>query len=310
MIDLLKDYFANNWLLAISTPIYVVLIAIEVFLSNYQKRNFYTFKETLINIWLNIANTLLGLSFKFAILIVLSFVFKFHLFDISNPIFYWALLFFGVDLCFYIEHRCEHYSRILWAVHVTHHSSQEFNLTTGFRSSVFRPFVSFWFFIPLVLLGFHPLDILFMDAICQIYGIVVHTRYVKKMPIWFEIFFVSPSHHRVHHASNTIYLDKNMGMTLIIWDKIFGTFQQELDAEPVIFGLTKNPALPYHPIKIITHEWVALAKDLRKKNITLKQFFQYIYMPPGWSHDGSSQTAKQMRAQLKQKNTSSTKPTY
>lgn len=299
MLDIINSYLKDNWLLAISTPFYVVMISIEVILSNYQQRKYYTFKETVMNLWLNIANTVLGLSVKFAILILLNWFFSYHFLEVTNSYFYWILLFIGVDICFYFEHRSEHFSRILWAVHVTHHSSQEFNLTTGFRSSVFRPFVSFWFFIPLTLLGFKPLDILLMDAICQIYGILVHTRYVRKMPKWFEFLMVTPSHHRVHHASNPIYLDKNMGMVLIIWDRLFGTFQAELPEEEVIYGLTKNPDKPYHPFYIIFHEWQSIWKDVSQKNIRLSQRIRYLLNAPGWSHDGSSRTSKELQKELK-----------
>lgn len=295
MLETVKEYLHNNWLLAISTPIYSVLILLEVVVSNYKRNRYYSFKETVMNFWLNIANTALGLGIKVGILFILGWFFSFHLVTWQPSILYWVVLFFGVDICFYFEHRCEHYSRILWAVHVTHHSSQEFNLTTGFRSSVFRPFVSFWFFIPLVIIGFHPLDILLMDAICQIYGIIVHTRYIKKMPHWFEAIFVSPSHHRVHHASNVRYLDKNMGMVLIIWDRFFGTYQPELEEEAVVYGLTKNPEHPHHPIRIITHEWESLFKDLTRKEISFKEFVLYLVNPPGWSHYGKTKTAKQLR---------------
>ncbi len=302
MLQVISKYLENNWLLAISTPVYTALIALEVLLSNYQKRNYYTLKETLINFWLNIANTALGLSIKFIVLIILNWFFSFHFLEISNTYWYWILLFFGVDICFYFEHRSEHFSRILWAVHVTHHSSQEFNLTTGFRSSVFRPFVSFWFFIPLTFLGFKPLDILLVDAICQIYGIIVHTRYIQKMPKWFEAIFVTPSHHRVHHASNAIYLDKNMGMVMIIWDKIFGTFQEELPHEEVVYGITTPPEKPYHPIHIIFHEWKNLWKDISQKGITLKERLHYLLDAPGWSHDNSTKTSKQLRKEISKKN--------
>lgn len=289
-------YIQDNPLVAISTPIYTVLITLEVFLSNYQHKAFYSLKDSLINLWLNIANASLGLLVKGSVLAMLAGIYHYHIINLPNPIAYWFVLFLGLDLCFYLEHRSEHYCRILWAVHVTHHSSEEFNLTTGFRSSVFRPFVSCWFFIPLVLMGFKPLDILFMDALCQIYGIIVHTRFVQKMPRWFEFVFVSPSHHRVHHASNVKYLDKNMGMVLIVWDKLFSTFQEELDEEKVVYGLTKNPENPYHPLGIIFHEWRQLFKDITQPGISLKSRLRYVINPPGWSHDGRSKTAKELRA--------------
>lgn len=297
MFQALQTYFQENPLVVLSTPIYAVLISLEVFLSNYQKRRYYTLPETLINVWLNIANTLLGVSVKALVLLLMASLYQYHFISISYPVLYWGLLFLGVDLCFYIEHRCEHYSRILWAVHVTHHSSVEYNLTTGFRSSVFRPFVSIWFYLPLVFLGFKPLDILFMDALCQIYGIMVHTRYVRKMPTWFEWIWVSPGLHRVHHASNITYLDKNMGMVLIIWDRLFGTFQKELEQEPCVYGLTKNPENPHHPIQIIFHEWVNLFKDITRKGISFSDRLKYLVFPPGWSHDGSTQTSRELRKQ-------------
>jgi sterol desaturase/sphingolipid hydroxylase (fatty acid hydroxylase superfamily) len=298
MLNSIFDYFSSNKIILYSTPFYILLIALESYLSNKQGKNFYTLKDAVINLWLNIANTLVALSFKGLILILFSFIYSFHFLEITNSTIYWTFLFFALDFCFYWEHRAEHYVRILWAVHVTHHSSQEFNLTTGFRSSVFRPLVSCWFFLPLLLLGFNPLDILFMDAICQIYGIIVHTRFIKKMPQWFDDYFVSPSHHRVHHASNIIYLDKNMGMVLIIWDRLFGTFQEELNNEKIVYGLTKNPEKPFHPIQIIFHEWQQIFIDLKNKPISIKTKLKYLIMPPGWSHDGSSKTAHELRKEL------------
>ena len=137
-----------------------------------------------------------------------------------------------------------------------------------------------------------------MDAICQIYGIIVHTRFIKRMPAWFDAFFVSPSHHRVHHASNILYLDKNMGMVLIIWDRLFSTFQREEDFEKVKYGLTKNVENPHHPTQIIFHEWKQVLKDISKPGLTLWERIRYLTAPPGWSHDGSTQTANELRKEL------------
>ena len=136
-----------------------------------------------------------------------------------------------------------------------------------------------------------------MYSLTQTYGILVHTQYIKKMPRWFEWIFVSPSHHRVHHASNIRYLDKNMGMCLIIWDRIFGTFQQELIDEPVKYGLTK-PLKTANPFEVIFHEWKNIIFDL-KKPLPFITRLRYIFMPPGWSHDGSSKTANQLRKEIR-----------
>jgi len=297
-MESLLSYFEDNWLLAISTPIYIILIGAEVILSNYQRKKYYSFKDSAINLWLNLANTFLGLLFKATALLILTAAFQFKLIQFENPLLYWTVLFVALDFCFYWEHRSEHYCRLLWAIHVTHHSSEEFNLTTGFRSSVLRPFISLWFFLPLAFLGFEALDILLMDAICQIYGIVVHTRYIKKMPAWFESVFVSPSHHRVHHASNTIYLDRNMGMTLILWDKLFNTFQKEEDFEKVKYGLTQNVEKPNHPTHIIFHEWKDIGHDIFQSGISWQERLKYIFYPPGWSHDKSKKTSKELREEL------------
>ncbi|MEO7523323.1 MAG: sterol desaturase family protein, partial [Ferruginibacter sp.] len=216
---------SEDWFFIFSVPLYAILIGTEILLSNWTGKKIYSFKTTLQNVYFTIINAGLDLFLRwFFYISILMWAWRHHFFTIENIYLYWFALFILEDLAIYVEHRVDHYCRIFWAVHVTHHSSEEFNLTTGFRSSVFQPVYRFIYFIPIAFMGFHPLDIVFMYSITQTYGILVHTEYVKKMPAWFETFFVSPSHHRVHHASNIIYLDKNMGMCLIIWDKIFGTF--------------------------------------------------------------------------------------
>lgn len=285
-------------LILISTPLYLLVIGIEMLLSHLHVKKYYTRKETMMNIYLCLVNGGIDLLFRAVYLVILLWFFTYRIIDTSfNPYLYWPLLFILEDLSFYIEHRVDHYCRFFWAVHVTHHSSEEFNLTTGFRSSVLQPMYRFIYFIPLALAGFRPVDIVFMYSLTQIYGILVHTQYIHKMPRWFEAVFVSPSHHRVHHASNIRYLDKNMGMVLIIWDRLFGTFQEELKEDPIKYGLTKPLPDPNHPAKIIFHEWQDLGKDL-KKNIPFLTKIKYLVMPPGWSHDGSTKTAAQLRRDM------------
>lgn len=289
------DYTQETWFLLCSIPFYSILIGTEILLSNWKHRNFYTLRDTFQNVYLTLINAGLDLFLRWAFYVsVLAWTYQQHFFKIENLFLYWFALFILEDLAFYIEHRIDHYCRLFWAVHVTHHSSEHFNLTTGFRSSVFQPVYRFIYFLPLAFLGFHPFDIVFMYSITQTYGILVHTRYINRMPGWFEAVFVSPSHHRVHHASNVPYLDKNMGMCLIIWDRMFGSFQDELTEEPVKFGLVKPINNPDHPGKIIFHEWQQIGADLQKP-VSFSNKLKYIFMPPGWSHDGSTLTAKQMR---------------
>lgn len=292
------QFVRETWFILFSIPLYSILIVTEILLSNYNRRNFYSFKATFQNVYLTVLNAGLDVLLRWAFYVgILMWSYQYHFFKIENIYLYWFALFILEDFVFYFEHRVDHYCRLFWAVHVTHHSSEEFNLTTGFRSSVLQPVYRFIYFIPLVFLGFHPLDVVFMYSLTQTYGILVHTRYINKMPRWFEAIFVSPSHHRVHHASNIRYLDKNMGMCLIIWDKMFGTFQEELESEPVKYGLTKPVENFNNPFKIIFHEWQSIGKDLRKK-IPLSTRLKYLFMPPGWSHDGSSKTADQLRREL------------
>lgn len=285
-------------LILISTPIYIIIIGLEIILSNIRLKKFYSFKETLMNVYLCLLNGGIDLLFRSIYVLILVVLYQYHFVDFSfNPFIYWFLLFILEDIAFYFEHRVDHYSRVFWAVHVTHHSSEEFNLTTGFRSSVLQPLYRFIYFIPIVLLGFQPMDIIFMFSLTQIYGILVHTQSIKKMPAWFEAVFVSPSHHRVHHASNIPYLDKNMGMVLIIWDKIFGTFQKELKEHPIKYGLTTPLERPNYLPEVVLHEWKSLSQDL-KKDVSLGTKLKYLFMPPGWSHDGSTKTANQLREEL------------
>ncbi len=288
------------WFLLLSIPLYSILIGAEIVFSNWKHKNFYTLRDTVQNIYLTLLNAGLdGLMRWLFYISVLAWTYQHHVYRFENVYIYWFVLFILVDLAFYFEHRIDHYCRLFWAVHVTHHSSAEFNLTTGFRSSVFQPVYRFIYLTPIALLGFTPLDIVFMYSATQTYGILVHTQYINKMPRWFEFFFVSPSHHRVHHASNVIYLDKNMGMCLIIWDKLFGSFQEELKEVPVKYGLTKPVANDANPIKIVFHEWQSMIKDVSRKT-SLSTKLKYIFMPPGWSHDGSTKTARQMRIEAKQ----------
>lgn len=226
-------------------------------------------------------------------LFVLNYFFQFKFIEIQNQWVYWGMLLLAQDFMFYWLHRMDHFCRMFWAVHVTHHSSEEYNLTVGFRSSVFQPLYRFIYFIPLSLLGFKGIDIMFIYSATQLYGILIHTQTVDKLG-FLEYFFSTPSHHRVHHASNVKYLDKNMGMLLIIWDKLFGTFEEE--NEKVVFGLTEN-IKTYHPLKMVFHEWINIANDLKKPS-SFKAKLMYVFGPPGWSHDGSKKTSKQMRSEL------------
>jgi sterol desaturase/sphingolipid hydroxylase (fatty acid hydroxylase superfamily) len=285
----------EQFLILFSTPLYIFIIGLELLLSHLQHRKLYSWKDTAGNIYLMLLNATIDLSFRVIYIAVLLHAYDHRLISWKAGLSYWVMLVLAEDFIYYWLHRFDHEIRFFWAVHVTHHSSEHMNFTVGFRSSVFQPLYRFLYFIPLAWLGFKPLDIVFIYSATQIWGIFVHTDLIGKMG-WLEHILVTPSHHRVHHASNPKYLDKNMGMFLIVWDQLFGTFQPELadeEYQPKKYGLTK--ALhKTSPVNLVFHEWKEILKDLGRRDISLKEKWFYLFGPPGWSHDGSRQTSRQL----------------
>jgi sterol desaturase/sphingolipid hydroxylase (fatty acid hydroxylase superfamily) len=279
-----------------STPFFAIVIAAEILLSNFHHEKVYNWRETGTNFILSLVNGGLDLLIRGGYLLVLAFAWEFRFFIIESSLIYWVALVLIIDFIMYWLHRLEHYCRLFWAVHVTHHSAEHMNATVEFRSSVFQPLYRFIFFIPLAFFGFHPIDIFFVYSLMQTWGLFVHTEMVRKLGL-LEYFMVTPSHHRVHHASNVKYLDKNMGFLLIIWDKMFGTFQKELPAneyEAIRYGLT-TPLKNVNPVNVIFHEWINIFKDLKRKDIGWRTKLAYLFNPPGWSHDGSRKTSEELR---------------
>jgi sterol desaturase/sphingolipid hydroxylase (fatty acid hydroxylase superfamily) len=288
-------------LILIATPIYLIIVGAEILLSNYQRRKLYSWKDTIENVCLMLFNGGIDLAFRVVYLLILGYFYQHRLLSLTNIFTYWFLLILGEDFLYYWLHRFDHEIRFFWAIHITHHSSEFMNLTVGFRSSVFQPIYRFIYFIPLAFFGFRPVDIVFIYSCTQIWGILVHTELIKKMG-WLEYIFVTPSHHRVHHASNPKYLDKNMGMFLIIWDQLFGTFQPELsddEYESKKYGLTK-PRENENQAGLIFQEWKNIRADLLRKDIGWKEKWGYLFGPPGWSHDGSRLTSEQLREKEKE----------
>ena len=209
---------------------------------------------------------------------------------------WWVLLFFLDDLTYYLFHRGNHEMRWMWAGHSSHHNSQYYNLGTALRQGVGERVSKYLFWCPLALLGFDPVMIVTMLSISLIYQYWLHTEAIDRMPRWYEFIFNTPSHHRVHHGSNIRYLDRNHGATLIIWDRLFGTFSEELPSEPVRYGLTKN--ITSHRVTDVAFgeyrnmlQDVSRAKDWRDK-------LAYIFRAPGWSHDGPDKRSDVLREQL------------
>lgn len=276
-------------------PFFVISMLLELYVTLKKNIKTYTVKDAFSSIAMGLGNVAIGFLSKLIVLGALTFVYEhFRLFTI--PIVWWSfiLLFFADDLSYYWYHRISHENRLFWASHVIHHSSKHYNLSTALRQTWTGGFYSFLFWLWLPLLGFHPGMILFQMGISLLYQFWIHTEVINKMPNWFEAFFNTPSHHRVHHGSNPIYLDRNHAGILIIWDKMFGTFQPELEEEKVTYGLVSN-INTYNPIIIAFKEWAALFKDVFTGKKLLSNRIKYLYKPPGWTHDGTGKLSEDLR---------------
>ncbi|MFT4699143.1 MAG: sterol desaturase/sphingolipid hydroxylase (fatty acid hydroxylase superfamily) [Flavobacteriaceae bacterium] len=285
--------FPNIILFAI--PFFVIAMLLELYVTIKKNIETYTTKDAFASIAMGLGNVFLGFLSKAIVFAALYYVYQnFRFFEI--PVAWWSfiLIFFADDFSYYWFHRISHKSRLFWASHVVHHSSQRYNLSTALRQTWSGGFYTFVFWLWMPLLGFHPEMILLQMSISLLYQFWIHTETIQKMPKWFEAVMNTPSHHRVHHGSNPIYIDRNHAGILIIWDKMFGTFQPELKDEKVIYGLTEN-IKTYNPIIIAFHEWIALIKDFFTGRISLVNRFKYLIKPPGWKHDGTGKDSTMLR---------------
>jgi sterol desaturase/sphingolipid hydroxylase (fatty acid hydroxylase superfamily) len=218
-------------------------------------------------------NTVIGAIFIIGFFTAEEFAFS----EIPVTWWSWIVALICVDFTYYWMHRIEHERRILWAVHSVHHSSQEYNLTTAQRLSWLESFYEWIFFIPLLLIGFDALQVFASLLTVVIYQTWIHTEKIGRLG-WLDGIFNTPSVHRVHHAINAIYLDKNYGGILIIWDRIFGTYQIEI--EQPVYGIT-NQLGSSNPLTINFHEFLSIYKDIVKSKITSHKA-RYVFGRPGW----------------------------
>ncbi|WP_431157601.1 sterol desaturase family protein [Winogradskyella poriferorum] len=285
--------FPNIILYAI--PFFILAMSLELYVTLKTGLKSYESKDSFSSIAMGLGNVILGFGSKAIVLFVFFLIYdNFSIFEI--PVAWWSfiLLFFADDFSYYWFHRISHECRIFWASHIVHHSSQHYNLSTALRQTWSGGFYTFIFWLWLPLLGFHPAMILLQMSISLLYQFWIHTETINKMPKWFEAVFNTPSHHRVHHGSNPIYLDRNHAGILIIWDKLFGTFQPELEDEKVVYGLVKN-INTFNPIKIAFVEWINMFKDVFSGKKSLKNRWLYLLKPPGWKHDGSGKISEDLR---------------
>ena len=267
-----------NEVYAIGAPIVLAMILLEVLFSSLNNKNLYKKEDTLCTVGLLSGNILMVFMLKGATLALHFYLFQFKLINLSEimPVWVlWLVTFVMIDLVFYIYHRISHRVNFLWAIHMSHHSSEEMNFAVSFRQAWFGPISKLPFFMILPLLGFDPTIIAVAGVISTLWGIVGHTQIVGKLgPI--EWVFNTPSHHRVHHGSNAQYIDKNYGNLLIIWDRMFGTFEPE--EESVKYGLVKN-VNTYDPTKITFMGWQEMFNNIKSSN-NFKEVLYFIFGPP------------------------------
>lgn len=294
-MDLINQINLLAYPLAI--PIFILLILMEIYLGWKDQNQNHEFKDSGVNILSGLIFFIISLLTKSLKLLLFFFVYdNFRLFTIEyNSWPSWVVLFFLDDFVFYWGHRISHTVSFYWASHVVHHSSERFNFSTALRKTwtydVTGHFL-FWIWLPLV--GFHPLQIFAIKTLNFIYQYWIHTEKIKKLPSWFEFVFNTPSHHRVHHGSNLKYLDKNHAGVLIIWDRVFGTFQKE--EETPTYGLTSN-IKTHNLFKVEFHEWKSMLTRAFNSG-SLLNGIKYLLMPPGWSHDKTTLTTKELRKSL------------
>ncbi len=274
-------------------PFFIITLVIEIIVDVRENANAYKTKDTATSLAMGLGNVFLGLLSKAFVFVIFIYIYhNFRFFTIPFTWWAWVLILFVDDFAYYWFHRISHESRFFWASHVVHHSSQQYNLSTALRQTWTGGFLAFIFWIPLPLLGFHPVMILAQMSISLIYQYWIHTEFIRKMPNWFEAIFNTPSHHRVHHATNPQYLDRNHAGIFIFWDKWFGSFEPEIEKPK--YGLVKN-ITSFNPLYVAFHEWIDMLRDASQKNTSLLNKIKYIIKPPGWKHDGTGTVSSDLR---------------
>ena len=280
----------------LAVPAFVILVLAEMLYGWKTGRARFEGLDTATSLIMGIGNVVSGLIFAGAFLTLSYWIWEnFRIFDLGAGVLVFVAAFVLDDLAYYWIHRFGHRMRWMWAAHVIHHSSQHYNLTTALRQTwtgkltpglIFR-----W---PLFILGFEPAIVFFCTGLNLVYQFWIHTEVIDRMPRWFEAVFNTPSHHRVHHATNPKYLDANYAGVFIIWDKMFGTFVAEDAREKCSYGLVRDLGT-YNPLRVAFHEWIGIVQDLWHAK-SWKDRALFLLAPPGWSPDGSRLTSDMIKA--------------
>ena len=265
----------EQWILLAMAPVFLGLVILEAWYWKRRGADHYTWSDTLSNASLALLHQGADAVAWLIVIGIYTAVYQFRLFHFDTTWWSIALLFLAQDFFYYWFHRTSHRVRWMWASHVTHHSSERLNLSTAFRQSLTYPISGMWlFWLPLAWLGFEPVHIVAVVAINLGFQFFVHTQAVGKLG-WLEHVFNTPSHHRVHHARNPKYIDRNYAGVLIVWDKLFGTYVEEDDAVPCEYGIV-GQVRSHNPVTLTFHEWAAMFRDAlaaRGLRARLRQLF-------------------------------------
>ncbi|SDW30260.1 sterol desaturase family protein [Flavobacterium degerlachei] len=274
-MEMLLDQLIGLNIIELAAIPMILLVVLEWILTIVQKKDYYNSLDTVSATFIGLVNV--GISALLKIGIFATMLFFYNVVPWSIPREWWAyiLCIITIDFFRYWSHRLTHVNRFWWATHVTHHNSEKYNLSVAFRLG-WTQHIKFIFFIPIVLMGFDPVLFFICHQIEVLYQFWIHTEYIRKLPAPLEYIFVTPSHHRVHHSTNDKYLDKNFGSTLIIWDRIFGTFEAE--EEQTLYGITV-PINSYNPITLNFHEWKDISSDVIKSR-SLKEAYAMLFTSP------------------------------
>ena len=264
--------------IVLSIPIFFILIGIELVVERISHRKLYRLPDAIANLSCGITSQLSGLFMRVLAIGVYEVLYSnFAFFELERTALYWIALFLLTDFAYYWAHRMSHEINLFWGGHVVHHQSEEYNLSVALRQSSFQVVWTFAFSLPIAFLGFNTLDFALISALNTLYQFWIHTETINKMG-WFEYVFNTPSHHRVHHGRNPKYIDKNHAGSLIIWDKMFGTFQAE--EERPTYGITK-PINSWNAIWANFSHYAVMADEI-KQIPSWSDKVKYLFKKPGW----------------------------
>jgi sterol desaturase/sphingolipid hydroxylase (fatty acid hydroxylase superfamily) len=275
--------------------VFAVAALIEAAILTRRRNERYDWRETGASIGVAIGQRIVNTALGGLVFTALLGIWEYRIWTLALDAWYdYALLFIAVEFAYYWHHRLSHEMRWFWATHSVHHSPQKMYLSGAVRLGwTGQVSGAFLFYAPLVWIGFHPIAVLATLLINLIYQFWLHTELVSRLPR-FDWLFNSPSNHRVHHAVNAEYLDRNYGGVIMLFDHLFGTYQRELNTSPPRYGLVKQIE-SHNPIRIALNEWFSIAKDLRQAK-SIREVFGYLFAPPGWTADGCGMTSKRIRA--------------